>query len=193
MENKITFNDFKTGIEEGFKLQDIVRVKRGLTYAERLSFIDDMLSACIINLDNSNMKKIDYINKDLIFTILFIRYYTNIDLSEVESLYEVYDYLTNNNKSNITILNLLKCLNNYTNLDLCDLESCIDEVLEQEIKVNNSIENVIKTLLGELINKIPNESQLTNLFSTLKDSVGSFDSDKLSSIGKLLDVSKGKK
>jgi len=183
MENLISFEEFKTRIDNGERTKSVIDIKDNVSHEDKMSIISSMKENCIEEIEGSNLKRINYLSKDILYTILLIKHLTNLDLDSVENKLELYDYLSDN-----YIIDDIKIVIK----GLCKLEYIIDEELEQEIKINNSFEKTIKTILDDLMKKIPSADELSKLVDKVKSEVENFDSSKLNKINDLVNLTKGK-
>ena len=113
-----------------------------------------------------------------------VSFYTNLEFSDDNSL-EEYDFLCENGIMKYIIEEIDR-------EEYWFITETIDEIVEQKIKIHNSIENMINKGINVLIQKLPTNKELKSLIkSTIKD-INKLDVDKLPMVKQLLDVAQGK-
>ena len=125
-------------------------VKDYVPFAEKRELCANVLNACNTK-ESSGLVKVDSVSRYIIFTISIISKYTNLEFSsgdeEFDSLDE-YDMLCQSGLLN-EILDVVGAeyttCNNMLNMMMSDIESN-----------NNTIENVVATILGNIGNSVDN-------------------------------------
>ena len=147
-----------------------VEIKSYLSTIEKKVIIDNIINGSVETDDNSIIK-INFFNKKLISDISLITNYTNLIFSDDNSI-EDYDFLTQ-----YKILNYI--IENIDNDELDFIYNMVEDELEQQIKIGNSLESVIVNGLNKLIDKIPDEKSMNKLISNLPKSINKIKPENL--------------
>ena len=199
LSNKITIEQLKQELLSNnnkiFERSTLITVIPYLNHINKQLFIDDIVEACFYT-NEHNIMLVDYVKLDFMFNIYVIRDYTNIQLSE-DNILDDYDFIMSN--SIIDYVTDKVCVNDYTS-DISYLRSLIDKTIEQIIKTNNSIENIVNNHLYTLqdnievlIGKIPNIDQtfLSKLMDKFSKAVKGLSPEKYAEINKVMQFVKG--
>ena len=147
-----------------------VEIKSYLSTIEKKVIIDNIINGSVETDDNSIIK-INFFNKKLISDISLITNYTNLIFSDDNSI-DDYDFITQ-----------YKILNHIIkHIDSDELEfiyNMVEDELEQQIKIGNSLESVIVNGLNKLIDKIPDEKSMNKLISNLPKSINKIKPENL--------------
>ena len=147
-------------------LKKELEIKDYVSFAEKRELCASVLNACNTK-DDNGLIKVDSVSRYIIFTLSIITKYTNIEFSsgedsEFDSLDE-YDMLCQSGLLNL-ILDVIgteyTTCNNILNMMMADIESN-----------NNTVENVVATVLGRL------GGSIDNLIAVLADKVESLNLD----------------
>lgn len=170
-------------IKEGKLFEDLgIEVKKYLPFVEKTLMVEDLIEACIEIADN-NMKKINYVQKQLHWDLFIIMNYTNIEL-DAEDITGQYDFLKENGIIASVIDKILR-------EEYRELELLFEESLNQEKNLANSIEGVIANSVQSLIAKIPEGKQLDKWINKISKTIKDFDPSKYSQLQDMLKISKG--
>jgi len=135
-----------------------VEIKPYLSTIEKKVIIDNIINGSV-ETDENSIIKINFFNKKLISDISLITNYTNLIFSDDNSI-EDYDFL-----SQYKILNYI--IENIDNDELDFIYNMVEDELEQQIIIGNSLESVIAKGLNKLIDKIPDEKSMNKLINNL--------------------------
>ena len=135
-----------------------VEIKLYLSTIEKRIIVDNIINGCI-EIDENSIMKVNFFNKKLISDISLITNYTNLIFSDDNSI-EDYDFL-----SQYKILNHI--IKHIDSDELDFIEYMVENELEQQIKIGNSLESVIAKGLNKLIEKIPDEKSMNKLINNI--------------------------
>jgi len=135
-----------------------VEIKSYLSTIEKKVIIDNIINGSIETDDNSIIK-INFFNKKLITDISLVTNYTNLIFSDDNSI-EDYDFLSQYKILHYIIKNIM-----YDELDF--IYNMIEDELDQQIKIVNSLESVLANGINKLIDKIPDEKSMNKLINNL--------------------------
>ena len=135
-----------------------VEIKLYLSTIEKRIIVDNIINGCI-EIDENSIMKVNFFNKKLISDISLITNYTNLIFSDDNSI-EDYDFL-----SQYKILNHI--IKHIDSDELDFIYNMVEDELEQQIIIGNSLESVIAKGLNKLIDKIPDEKSMNKLINNL--------------------------
>lgn len=135
-----------------------MEIKKYLPIAEKKLLIDTIVTHSLTENENG-LKMINYIQKDVAQVIMIIRMYTDMEVN-----LDNYDELVESGKFNEIVSSIVTS-------DIDFVIKTVDKILEQEVKINNSIEGIISSNLTKLISKIPNEKQINKFIPKLMKSL----------------------
>ena len=135
-----------------------VEIKSYLSTIEKKIIVDNIINGCI-EMDENSIMKVNFFNKKLISDISLITNYTNLIFSDDNSI-DDYDFL-----SQYKILNHI--IEHIDSDELDFIEYMVENELEQQIKIGNSLESVIAKGLNKLIEKIPDEKSMNKLINNI--------------------------
>jgi len=147
-----------------------VEIKLYLSTIEKRIIVDNIINGCI-EIDENSIMKVNFFNKKLISDISLITNYTNLIFSDDNSI-EDYDFL-----SQYKILNHI--IKHIDSDELDFIEYMVENELEQQIKIGNSLESVIAKGLNKLIEKIPDEKSMNKLINNLPKSINKIKPENL--------------
>ena len=151
-------------------------LKPYLPFLEKTILVNDVLEACIIRNDKY-IDRVDIMKKNLVVDIYILRDYFSAEF-DPKKIVEEYDQL-----KEAGAIDFVKDNMNPAELDF--ILNSIEESIEQEIKISNSIEGIIATGLDTVINKIPKQPTLTRWVNKLADGMKNFNTKDYN---KLMDV-----
>ena len=135
-----------------------VEIKSYLSTIEKKIIVDNIINGCI-EMDENSIMKVNFFNKKLISDISLVTNYTNLIFSDDNSI-EDYDFL-----SQYKILNHI--IKHIDSDELDFIYNMVEDELEQQIKIGNSLESVIVNGLNKLIDKIPDEKSMNKLINNI--------------------------
>lgn len=133
---------------------------------------------------------IEYSNtelKDAIFKVFVLKFYTDIDMTNV-------DYLL---AANVALQSGLfdEVVNNIPVSEMITLKEMIDNSIAEEkyrIQQENSIENQLNRFLTKVIEKIPDDKKIVSMVKTLKKELNGFKPEKIKFLNDILKGIDGK-
>jgi len=178
---KIT--ELKEKIELGNLFDELgIEIKNYLPFVEKTLLVEDLIEACIEITDN-NMKKINYVQKQLHWDLFIVMNYTNIEL-DADDITGQYDFLKENGIMH-------GVMNRIEKSEYFELEGLFEDSLRQEIRIANSIEGVIANSVQSLIAKIPEGKQLDKWINKFSKTLKDFDPSKYTQLQDMLKNVKG--
>ena len=165
------FNELKEQIKSGVNLSELINFEYVPIMSQKL-MIDNIKSICLKE-DNNSLLNIDYVFKNL-FTLLYVSVnFTNIEFDELydeeynintELAFEIYD-LFKKNKLDKFIFNQDDCK---------DFVEILENEIEQEINIRNSVSSVLSQVLNSVASKLPSENSVNSLIGDLPALLNSF-------------------
>lgn len=159
----MNFKEFKEQIQLGIKISELIKFKYVPLMSQQI-MIENIKSICLK--EDNNLKKIDYMFKDL-FTLLYVSVnYTDL---EFDNLYDdeyninfnialdIYDYFKE--------LKIDKYI--YNQSDCQDFIRLLDKEIEQEINIKNSVSFVLAEVLNNIVNKLPSENTINSIMKDI--------------------------
>jgi len=147
-----------------------VEIKLYLSTIEKRIIVDNIINGCI-EIDENSIMKVNFFNKKLISDISLVTNYTNLIFSDDNSI-EDYDFL-----SQYKILNHI--IKHIDSDELDFIYNMVEDELEQQIIIGNSLESVIAKGLNKLIEKIPDEKSMNKLINNLPKSINKIKPENL--------------
>ena len=188
----ITFDDLKSQFEQKIPINQILNIKSYLPIMYKSVLINNIISSAK-EIDDNGMTRINYTNLELYKLIFMIENFTNYAFNP-ETMIEEVDYIIENK-----IVELID--KEIGNSQLWNIENLLSKELEQVVKVDNSIENVINThmylfqdKIETLLEKIPDfkEDTVNKWVKSLSKTLKSFDPSKMEMVQSILDLNKSK-
>jgi len=147
-----------------------VEIKLYLSTIEKRIIVDNIINGCI-EIDENSIMKVNFFNKKLISDISLVTNYTNLIFSDDNSI-EDYDFL-----SQYKILNHI--IKHIDSDELDFIYNMVEDELEQQIKIGNSLESVLSKGLNKLVEKIPDEKSMNKLINNLPKSINKIKPENL--------------
>jgi len=152
------------------EILESVEIKSYLSTIEKRIIVDNIINGCI-EIDENSIMKVNFFNKKLISDISLVTNYTNLIFSDDNSI-EDYDFLVQ--------YKILHYIIKHIDSDELDfIEYMVENELEQQIKIGNSLESVIAKGLNKLIEKIPDEKSMNKLINNLPKSINKIKPENL--------------
>lgn len=186
----ITFDEFKTKANQS-PISEILEIKKYIPIIEKGMLIDNIVSASI-DIDENGMSRVNYNSLDIFFKVYMIEQFTNYAFHQ-ETMIEELDWMLEHN-----IVNQIYAEIGTDNT--WSVEENVERQLNQIIRVENGIENVInkhmfflQNKLEVLINKIPDvdSSTLGKWVDKLSKSIKTFSPEKYSQLQDMMKFAKG--
>lgn len=169
------FNEILKKIEEDKNYKPSLRVKEYISLDDKMQYLEDLVDSCI-DYNKNGITKINFISKKISNELFMIKYYTNLELDIDMSITEQYEFLLSKG-----IIKSVKSKLCRSGSDFNDLQEMIEQTLNQEIVLMNSIEGIFATGIHNLIEKIPSQEKILEYLKQIEN----FDPKKL---GKLKDI-----
>jgi len=147
-----------------------VEIKLYLSTIEKRIIVDNIINGCI-EIDENSIMKVNFFNKKLISDISLVTNYTNLIFSDDNSI-EDYDFL-----SQYKILNHI--IKHIDSDELDFIYNMVEDELEQQIIIGNSLESVLSKGLNKLVEKIPDEKSMNKLINNLPKSINKIKPENL--------------
>ncbi|HHX66638.1 MAG TPA: hypothetical protein GX708_01095 [Gallicola sp.] len=174
LENKITFEEIKSKLDIGETLEGCgIETLPYLPIAQKRLICENIVENCIEEIDG--MKFADPIKKDIAINISLIRFYTNID-ADLDDLceYGIMDYIIN------------KISKEYWYI--CDI---VEQLIENELNVHNSLVGMLNRKITELIERIPKEDAIKQIVDNLPEMINRCNPESLSFISQAIGWNNG--
>jgi len=185
--NLISIKDI---IDEKVKIAEI-EVKRYLPLEVKMQMVDDIVNS-VTSVNENGMLEVDYKVYDLMFTLVILREFTNLNLHDID-IFELYNKACKRG--------IVKYV--YGNVDESEIEYiriCVEKIIEQKKTLTNNLENVIdrnikhfiktvEEISDKLINQIPTDKEINKIIKK----VGKINPDNLTYINSFMDALNGKK
>ena len=187
----ITFDDLKSQFEQKIPINQILNIKKYLPIMHKSVLINNIISASK-EIDDNGMTRINYTNLELYKLIFMIENFTNYAFNP-ETMIEEVDYIIENK-----IVELID--KEIGNSQLWNIENLLSKELEQVVKVDNSIENVINThmylfqdKIETLLEKIPtiSEGKIDSWVKVASKAIKNFDPAKHEVLNQMMSFAKG--
>lgn len=150
-------------------LESIINFKSYLPFIEKKLLCDSIVEASLEQNENGLMV-CDYYNKELSKNIGIIVNFTDIELGE--EFLQDYDILCE-----LEVVDYV--LNNMNQSDRCFIENMVDKNIEQEMKINNSLENIIANKLDKAIEKLPTNKEIRRIMNDIPKAINKIDPTNL--------------
>ena len=122
--------------------------------------------------EKDGMYYVDYISKEISFVIAIVQRYTNVEFDNVKIHNTLYDFCITSGIWNIV-------LNGIPTDEFYIVKELLDNTLEQELKIKNSIEGILNRNLQALVEKLPNDKQIKKLIAEIPKQVNKIKPEQL--------------
>lgn len=146
-------------------LSSIIKINSIIPILIKREIVKSVCDHCLILDETSEMLKCDYIIKDIFYVLNVVLEATDI---------EIYDLFDSDGTLNISIAidsydsimssKIFDYLDSYL---LFDLKRMIDQEIEQQLLIHNSVSNVLRKTINTLIDKIPSEANMKEIIAQL--------------------------
>ena len=163
--------ELKEKLEKGKTIEELVDVKSYLPFVEKKMLCNSIIGDCLEEDDGILM--CDYFTKKIAMDIGFIVNYSDIELGE--DFVEEYDFLVENKVAQYI----------FSNIDedeMLFMYSMVNEVLNEKLRINRSIESVLSKGMSMLIQRIPTDKQIKSIIKLLSKELKTFEPEKLKSL-----------
>jgi hypothetical protein len=178
MSKKVTISkikEFAKSKEKDFSTLGI-EIKKYLPIKIKKAIIDLIVENAI------NDNKANYLIKQYSYEVTILREYSNIDLSTIDKIadetqqsdkmLELYDTL-----KELGIIDYI--IGNIPVSEIEFIKRTIDSQIEHNVKQKESLEDIIRKFLNELMAKIPDKEGMLDLLNTVSNEFKGFDPEKL--------------
>lgn len=176
-------NELKQQIEEGKNYKDIIEFISYIPFVKKKIMCESIADSCIK--EENGMIICDHCMKQLTTDIMLINNYTNLEFNE-ESYVEEYDFLCENGIMKYIIEKI-------DGEEYWFIVETIDKIIEQKIKVHNSIENIIAKELEKFVNVIDknlNSKEINKLVKTVSREFQKFEPEKMKQLKSMMKLVK---
>lgn len=157
------FNELKEQLQSGIKLPKLINCKY-VPLVSQKTMMNNIKGICFIK--DNDLLRVDYTMKHLFEVLDILSNYTDIVF---EGLYTEDKNI--NSELAIEIYDYCKEYKIYEyvleNSDCNEFLSTLNNEIEQELQINNSVANVLNQVLNKLVNKIPSQEGLGNMMSEI--------------------------
>ena len=163
-------------ITEIKSINDITETKTYLPLMEKELIINKIIDT-IVDVDENNLIKIDFIHLDFFFDIEILKSYFSIEIPQdidIKDLLNAYDYLCEND--------ILSQLKTRIDEDYEYLVGLLDKEIKQKIENNNSISAVLAKTLNNIVNKLPDEKAMQKIINSIPKAINKIDKNNLEAI-----------
>lgn len=160
-----------------------IEIKQYIPFQEKINLVATMVESTI-NRDNG-LHIINGNTLDLAFKVLLVGEYSNITLPK--DYMESYDLLVSSGLYEFIYENI-------PHNELLDIQMALNNHIDaerDEYEQKNTIQYIIKDLLGGLIDKIPSEEKLNEIIANVKNEISTFDPNKMEFIQDFIKANKG--
>lgn len=185
--SKVTITAIKNCIKNGGAITDLgIEVKKYLSINDKLSLVYKIIE--MARESSEDLFKINYVYKEFFYEIEMIRAYSNIDFSTIDKLansdkieeqekyggklIEFYDLLKEHGIIDYTL--------NLINTDeKVFIKKCIEEQIQENHIVNNSLGAILSKALDKLIERIPTDEAMKSVAKELVDNLKKINPENL--------------
>ena len=163
-------------ITEIKSIEDITETKTYLPLMEKELIINKIIDT-IVDVDENNLVKIDFIHLDFFFDLEILKSYFSIEIPQnidTKDLLNAYDYLCEKD--------ILPQLKTRINEDYEYLVGLLDKEIKQKIEVNNSISAILAKTLNNIVNKLPDEKGMQKMINSIPKAINKIDKTNLEAI-----------
>lgn len=169
-------------IEQVKENPELIIIEKYLPFAFKKKMIEEILDTCL-SIDENGLLHIDSLLKTMAFEYSIVTQYTNINLSEANTI-ETYDIL----KENGIIDKVIKEIGND---ELRYIEMNLNEQIDYLLKINNSVENLVAKGITKVANSLPDKKGWSKLIKEIFKGINNINPDKLKFIKQAIDWNNG--
>ena len=171
-------------ITEIKSINDIAETKIYLPLMEKELIINKIIDT-IVDVDENNLIKIDFIHLDFFFDLEILKSYFSIEIPkdiDTKDLLNAYDYLCGND--------ILPQLKTRIDEDYEYLIGLLDKEIKQKIENNNSLSAVLAKTLNKIVAKLPDEKGMQKMINSIPKAINKIDKTNLEAITSALGIKK---
>lgn len=171
-------------ITEIKSINDIAETKIYLPLMEKELIINKIIDT-IVDVDENNLIKIDFIHLDFFFDLEILKSYFSIEIPkdiETINLLNAYDYLCEND--------IVSQLKTRIDEDYEYLIGLLDKEIKQKIENNNSLSAVLAKTLNKIVAKLPDEKGMQKMINSIPKAINKIDKTNLEVITSALGIKK---
>jgi len=159
-----------------------INVKKYLSFTEKTIFINDVMNASVFEKKNG-IKYLDFGFKKITIDVYVMKEYAGIEFKE-EELINQYDFLKEKG-----IVDMIYRL--IPEDEINELMDLVEKTCEQEIKISNTVENILSDTVYKITQAIPESSQIEKWIKSVVKSLKNFDPAKYKKLNEMMDFAKG--
>jgi hypothetical protein len=153
-------------LEEGKSFPDLIKVDEYIPFSIKRVLTDDVVGLCIYKDEETDLLVNDILFKDLLTVIMKTLQLTDVEIENmtdengelnIDVVIEAYDSLME--------LGIYEYIKSQLKND--DIDAIIEYKIKQRLETYNSVGNVIKSIVNELVSKIPSQEEIGNLMTSL--------------------------
>lgn len=163
-------------ITEIKSIEDITETKTYLPLMEKELIINKIIDT-IVDVDENNLVKIDFIHLDFFFDLEILKSYFLIEIPQdidTKDLLNAYDYLCGND--------ILPQLKTRIDEDYEYLIGLLDKEIKQKVEINNSISAVLAKTLNKIVEKLPDQKGIQKMINSIPKAINKIDKTNLEAI-----------
>lgn len=166
--------ELKEKLEKDSTIGKFVRTKGYLGFVEKKVLCEKVVKGCLI--EENGIMMCDHFSKKLTTDIQLVVSYSNLEFGK--DFVGEYDYLAENK----VLEHVLNKIDENEKKFICDMA---DKVIEEKLRVNNSVEAILAKGIEKLIKKLPDDKQMKSLIKAFSKEFKDFDIGKMETIGKM--------
>ncbi len=153
-------------LKEGKFFTDLIKVDEYIQFTTKRVLTDDVIGLCLYKDEETDLLVNDILFKDLLTVIMKTLQLTDIEIDNItdengelniDVVIEAYD--------NLMELGIYEYIKSQFKND--DIDAIIEYKIKQRLEIHNSVGNVIKSIVNELVSRIPSQEDIGNLMTSL--------------------------
>jgi len=169
-------SELKEQIETGKIIDELIEIKQYLPIVEKHLIATKIIDSSIIE-NKNGLSQIDFFYKKITTDVSLIMNYSNLEFSD--ELINDYDYLSENGF-------IKKIIDKIPKTEVYFIDELVENELDQMIKIENSLENILANKLQVLIDKIPDQKSIKKILNDIPKSVNKIKPENLEIIKGIL-------
>lgn len=162
-------SEFKEQFKKVGSVGELIEIKQYLPIVEKHLIATKIIDSCIIE-NKNGLSQIDYFYKKITTDVSLIVNYTNLEFSD--ELINDYDYLSENGF-------IKQIIDKIPKTEIYFIDELVENELDQIVRIENSLENILASKLQMLINKIPDEKTIKKILNDIPKSVNKIKPENL--------------
>jgi hypothetical protein len=153
-------------LKEGKFFPDLIKVEEYIPFSTKRVLTDDVVGLCLYLDEETNLLVNDILFKDLLTVIMKTLQLTDVEIENVtDELGELNIDVVIEAYDNLIELGIYEYIKSQLKND--DIDAIIEYKIKQRLETYNSVGNVIKGIVNELVSKIPSQEEIGNLMTSL--------------------------